>query len=64
MQALAISDDRNHRVGSMGVKMTAVARDVADLYVHASRGTKLWMSAPRTRRSAPAVNLATCAAGP
>jgi 3'(2'), 5'-bisphosphate nucleotidase len=42
MQALAISDDRNHRVGSMGVKMTAVARDVADLYVHASRGTKLW----------------------
>ena len=42
MQALAIPDDRNLRVGSMGVKMTAVARGVADLYVHASRGTKLW----------------------
>ena len=42
MQALAIPDDRNRRVGSMGVKMTAVARDIADLYVHASRGTKLW----------------------
>lgn len=42
MQALAITDDRNLRVGSMGVKMTAVARGVADLYVHASRGTKLW----------------------
>ncbi|MBK7829500.1 3'(2'),5'-bisphosphate nucleotidase CysQ [Nannocystis sp.] len=42
MHALAIADDRNLRIGSMGVKMTAVARGVADLYVHATRGTKLW----------------------
>jgi len=44
MQALAIPDARNLRVGSTGVKMTAVARDRADLYVHPTRGTKLWDS--------------------
>lgn len=42
MQALAIPDARNLRVGSTGVKMMAVARGLADLYVHPTRGTKLW----------------------
>jgi len=44
MQALAIPATRNLRVGSTGVKMNAIARDVADLYVHPSQGTKLWDS--------------------
>jgi 3'-phosphoadenosine 5'-phosphosulfate (PAPS) 3'-phosphatase len=44
MAALAIPEARNLRVGSTGVKMTAVARDLADLYVHPSQGTKLWDS--------------------
>jgi 3'-phosphoadenosine 5'-phosphosulfate (PAPS) 3'-phosphatase len=44
MQALAIPATRNLRVGSTGVKMAAVARDVADLYVHPALGTKLWDS--------------------
>lgn len=42
MQALAIPPERNLRIGSTGVKMMAVARGVADLYVHPSRGTSLW----------------------
>jgi 3'-phosphoadenosine 5'-phosphosulfate (PAPS) 3'-phosphatase len=42
MHALAIPDPRNLRIGSTGVKMTAIARGVADLYVHPSRGTSLW----------------------
>ena len=42
MRALAIPADRNLRIGSTGVKMTAVARGLADLYVHPSRGTSLW----------------------
>ena len=44
MRALAIAEDRNLRMGSTGVKMTAVARGLAELYVHPSRGTKLWDS--------------------
>jgi len=44
MAALAIPATRNLRVGSTGVKMMAVARDLADLYVHPSLGTKLWDS--------------------
>jgi len=44
MDLLAIPASRNLRVGSTGVKMNAVARDLADLYVHPSRGTKLWDS--------------------
>jgi 3'(2'), 5'-bisphosphate nucleotidase len=44
MTALAIPATRNLRVGSTGVKMNAVARDLADLYVHPSQGTKLWDS--------------------
>ena len=42
MRALGIPDARNLRVGSTGVKMMAVARGVADLYIHPSRGTSLW----------------------
>jgi 3'-phosphoadenosine 5'-phosphosulfate (PAPS) 3'-phosphatase len=42
MRLLAIPDARNLRIGSTGVKMTAVARGLADLYVHPSRGTSLW----------------------
>ncbi|MBL9100129.1 MAG: 3'(2'),5'-bisphosphate nucleotidase CysQ [Myxococcales bacterium] len=42
MRALAIPPERNLRVGSTGVKTTAVARGLADLYVHPSRGTSLW----------------------
>ena len=42
MQALAIPGERNLRIGSTGVKMLALARGLADLYVHPSRGTKLW----------------------
>jgi 3'-phosphoadenosine 5'-phosphosulfate (PAPS) 3'-phosphatase len=42
MQRLAIPEERNQRMGSMGVKMAVIARGLADLYVHASRGTKLW----------------------
>jgi 3'(2'), 5'-bisphosphate nucleotidase len=42
MQRLAIPEQRNRRMGSMGVKMATIARGEADLYVHASRGTKLW----------------------
>ncbi len=44
MQALAIPEARNLRLGSTGVKTTAVARGLAELYVHPSRGTKLWDS--------------------
>lgn len=44
MTALVIPTNRNLRVGSTGVKMNAVARDLADLYVHPSKGTKLWDS--------------------
>lgn len=44
MRALEIPDARNFRMGSVGVKMSTVARGVADLYVHPSRGTKLWDS--------------------
>lgn len=42
MRALAIPPQRNLRIGSTGVKMMAVARGVADLYVHPARGTSLW----------------------
>jgi 3'(2'), 5'-bisphosphate nucleotidase len=42
MQALGIPAERNLRIGSTGVKTAAVARGLADLYVHPSRGTKLW----------------------
>jgi 3'-phosphoadenosine 5'-phosphosulfate (PAPS) 3'-phosphatase len=42
MSALAIPPERNLRIGSTGVKMMAIARGVADLYVHPSRGTSLW----------------------
>jgi 3'-phosphoadenosine 5'-phosphosulfate (PAPS) 3'-phosphatase len=42
MRALAIPAACNLRVGSTGVKMSAVARGAADLYVHPSRGTSLW----------------------
>lgn len=42
MRALAISADRNLRIGSTGVKMSAVARGLADLYIHPSRGTSVW----------------------
>jgi 3'-phosphoadenosine 5'-phosphosulfate (PAPS) 3'-phosphatase len=48
MRLLAIPDDRNLRVGSTGVKMTAVARDVADLYVHPRAAPRCGTSAPRT----------------
>lgn len=44
MQALGIPEANNLRVGSTGVKMNAVARDLADLYVHPAQGTKLWDS--------------------
>ncbi len=44
MRALAIPGSRNFRMGSVGVKMSTVARGVTDLYVHPSRGTKLWDS--------------------
>ena len=44
MQALRIPDARNARMGSTGVKMMAVARGAADLYVHPTGGTKLWDS--------------------
>lgn len=44
MQALAIPEARNFRMGSAGVKTTTVARGATDLYVHPSRGTKLWDS--------------------
>jgi len=42
MRLLAIPEARNLRIGSTGVKMTALARGLADLYVHPSRGTSLW----------------------
>ncbi|HEY0136485.1 MAG TPA: inositol monophosphatase family protein, partial [Nannocystis sp.] len=44
MRALAIPEARNFRMGSVGVKVSTIARGVTDLYVHASRGTKLWDS--------------------
>ncbi len=42
MRRLEIPEAGTQRLGSMGVKMTVFARGLADLYVHASRGTKLW----------------------
>lgn len=42
MQALGIPPDRNLRLGSVGVKVGAIARGEADLYVHPRSGTKLW----------------------
>lgn len=42
MEVLGIPPERNLRVGSVGVKMNAIARGAADLYVHPRTGTKLW----------------------
>jgi len=39
---LRVDADRDLRLGSTGVKIVRVARGVADVYVHPSRGTKLW----------------------
>jgi 3'-phosphoadenosine 5'-phosphosulfate (PAPS) 3'-phosphatase len=42
MEALGIPPERNLRLGSVGVKVGAIARGEADLYVHPRSGTKLW----------------------
>lgn len=42
MDALRIPPERNLRLGSVGVKVGAIARGEADLYVHPRSGTKLW----------------------
>ena len=44
LRALGIPEERNFRMGSVGVKVSTIARGLTDLYVHASRGTKLWDS--------------------
>lgn len=42
MELLGIPPERNLRIGSVGVKVNAIARGDADLYVHPRTGTKLW----------------------
>lgn len=42
--ALSIGPERRIRTGSTGVKIAAVARGEADLYMHPSSGTKMWDS--------------------
>lgn len=44
MAALCIAPDQNHRAGSVGVKLSRVARGAADVYAHPSGRTKLWDS--------------------
>jgi len=44
MRVLGIPEERNFRMGSVGVKVSTIARGRTDLYVHTSRGTKLWDS--------------------
>lgn len=42
--ALGIDSERRIRTGSTGVKIAAVARGEADIYIHPSSGTKMWDS--------------------
>lgn len=42
MALLGIPFEHNLRLGSVGVKVNAIARGDAELYVHPSAGTKLW----------------------
>jgi 3'-phosphoadenosine 5'-phosphosulfate (PAPS) 3'-phosphatase len=42
MEVLGIPPEHNLRLGSVGVKVGAIARGEADLYVHPRSGTKLW----------------------
>jgi 3'(2'), 5'-bisphosphate nucleotidase len=44
LELLSIDDDDHLRTGSTGVKISMIARDEADVYVHPTRGTKLWDS--------------------
>jgi 3'-phosphoadenosine 5'-phosphosulfate (PAPS) 3'-phosphatase len=45
MQRLAITPEQTLRTPSTGVKLSMVARGIADLYAHPTLGTKLWDSA-------------------
>lgn len=45
-RVLGISSDRASAVGSVGVRMTAVARGEADAYVQAPGKTKMWDTGP------------------
>lgn len=45
-KALGISRDRARAVGSVGVRMTSVARGKADCYVQAPGKTKMWDTCP------------------
>ncbi len=44
MRVLGIAPEDNLRVGSVGVKVSAIARGDAEAYVHPKTGTKLWDS--------------------
>lgn len=44
LELLSIDDQDHLRTGSTGVKISMIARDEADVYVHPTRGTKLWDS--------------------
>jgi len=42
MQALAIPESRNLRIGSVGVKISTISRGETDVYIHPRGGTKSW----------------------
>lgn len=42
MDTLSIPPSRNHRIGSVGVKISTIARGQADVYIHPRSGTKSW----------------------
>ncbi len=42
MQTLGIPPERNLRIGSVGVKISTIARGDADVYIHPRSGTKSW----------------------
>lgn len=44
LELLSIDDEDHLRTGSTGVKISLIAHDEADVYVHPTRGTKLWDS--------------------